>query len=174
MKSILILAGIITIGSNVSAQKVLPVADSTNLPQLQGKWYEIASIPKIGKKDCSCTTSEYAYRNGELLITNTCVAKDDGETEKREMIAKPVRGSNNSKLKVKRGIFGTRLWVLEIDPANQWVMLGHPNRKSLQILTREPSITENGYQELLKGLADKFSYDTSRIKRTTLTCPANN
>ena len=168
------MAGILTAGTELAAQGKLPVADSISLQRLEGKWYELASIPKIGKKDCSCTTADYAYRSGELLIKNSCVAKDDGEVEKRDRIARPVRGSNNSKLRIKGGLFGTRLWVLEMDPSNQWVMLGHPNRKSLQILTREPSITENGYQELLKGLADKFSYDTTRIKRTTLTCLANN
>lgn len=171
MKSIIAGLGLVAISLSASSQRKLPSADSVNLDRLNGKWFEIASIPRPGFKDCNCTVTSFRLlENGNLGMTSSCIAGDDGEKEEREYIGRVQRGSNNSKWKFRKGMLGTRYWFLEVDPAYQWVMTAHPSRRSLQILSREPVVTEAAYQEFLKGLADKFSIDTSRVQITSQGC----
>ena len=59
--------------SSCSSDPPLEVAPSVNLSQLQGKWYEIAKLPRATEVDCHGTTAFYTQAaDGSLSLVNQC------------------------------------------------------------------------------------------------------
>ena len=60
-----------------------------------------------------------------------------------------VPGSNNARLKVRFfGPFAGDYWIIGLDEKNySWALVGHPSRRFLWILSREPTMKESLYKE---------------------------
>jgi apolipoprotein D and lipocalin family protein len=146
----------------------LTTVDSLDLKRYSGKWYEIARIPNTFQRDCTGTvTAEYTpLPNGKIQVVNSC-QKSDGAWKSVNGTAKPIKGSNNTKLKVSFGIpFATGdYWIIALDQKNyQWALVGHPSRNYLWILSRSPKIPNSLYNQIVQLARDK-GYDTGRIVR---------
>src|SRR5580698_11584928 len=55
------------------AEPPLDVAQQVDLSRFQGKWYEIAKLPRITQTDCYGTTAFYTQSSdGALQLVNQC------------------------------------------------------------------------------------------------------
>jgi apolipoprotein D and lipocalin family protein len=152
-----------------SADPPLETVREVDLKKYAGLWYEIASIPVKQQKGCSCTTAQYSLNDdGDIVVTHRC-RKGDG-WDQAEGKAFVVEGSNNAKLRVQffwpfRGDY----WIIDLDPAYQYAVVGMPSRKYMWILSRTPVMDEALVNSLLEKCAVR-GYDISRVQRTVHDC----
>ncbi|MBC7475214.1 MAG: lipocalin family protein [Candidatus Sericytochromatia bacterium] len=154
--------------------KDLETVQSVDLDKYAGKWYEIAVIPYMFEKNCSNTVAEYAVTDkGYVTVHNQCT-KDflEDKSESIDGKAYPVKGSNNSKLKVQFfPVLKGDYWIIDLDKDYKYAVVGTPNRKNLWILSRTPKMDEELYQELIEKAKAK-DFDISKLKKTAHYRPA--
>ena len=143
-----------------------------DLVRYMGRWYEIASYEPFFQRGCVCTTADYGLmRDGTVAITNTCrKGSPAGEEDSVIGIAKIVPGSRGSRLKVSfQWPFEGDYWVVGLDPEYEWALVGHPHKKYLWVLSRQPVMDEGMYENLIAKAA-VLGYDVSRLKKTVQAC----
>jgi apolipoprotein D and lipocalin family protein len=143
-----------------------------DLVRYMGRWYEIASFQPQFQRSCLCTTADYGLmKNGTVAITNTCrKGSPTGQVDTAVGTAKVVRGSRASRLKVSfQWPFEGDYWIVGLDTDYQWALVGHPRKKYLWVLSRQP-VMDDAVYESLKDKAAKLGYDVSRLKKTMQTC----
>jgi len=143
----------------------LTTVPEVDLDRYQGKWFEIAKYPNWFQRGCaSDTTAEYsALPDGKIRLVNSCRRKD-GTVQRAEAKAVVVPGSGNARLRVNFGgpIWGD-YWIIGLDEKNySWALVGHPSRKFLWILAREPQLSDATYAKITALAAGK-GYDPARI-----------
>ena len=146
----------------------LSVVDSVDLQRYLGKWYEIASYPAWFQKGCTASTAEYSLMDdGKIRVVNRCRKKSlDGPLKESNGKAEVVDAETNAKLKVWFfWPFKGNYWIIELDDAYQWAVVGEPGRKYLWILSRTPTMEETVYQGILSRLPQK-GYDPKKLQRT--------
>ena len=135
-----------------------------------GRWYEIAKLPQVFQAFCTKVTADYALlENGRVSVENRCRLGDPnfGFPVNIKGEAYPV-DETNSRLKVE--FFGGAsvgdYWILELDPEYRWALVGDPERSSLFVLSREPTLDEALIEQLLSLAETKHGYDISKVTRT--------
>jgi apolipoprotein D and lipocalin family protein len=138
---------------------------SVDLARYAGDWYEIESFPAWFQRGCAGTKASYTPApDGRIRVVNTCTRGQKSVSIAGS--ARVVRGSNNSKLKVRFfWPFEGDYWILELDPAYRWAAVGHPNRQYLWILARDPQLDPAELAGIRAKLAAK-GYDINRLRRT--------
>lgn len=145
--------------------------DSQPMPRVEtekymGKWYEIARLPNRFEKGCDGVTAEYSLRkDGTVSVLNTCrKGGPRGPASKAKAKAWSVHESGSRYDVSFFRPFKAPYWIIDLDPGYRWAAVGHPERKYLWILSREPSLppeTESALLERLKALG----YETGRLER---------
>jgi apolipoprotein D and lipocalin family protein len=158
---------------NCSPQKApLQVAEQVELEKYTGKWYEIARLPNSFEKGLECCTAEYTLlSNGKIEVLNTGYVISDRSLKKTAR-GKAYVPDNAEPGKLKVSFFGpfyAKYWILYLDSAYQYVLVGEPSRKYLWILARNTTIDEADYQMLVE-IAKNSGFDTSRIIRVKQDC----
>jgi apolipoprotein D and lipocalin family protein len=151
-----------------AATKPLEVVPRVDLQRYLGTWYEIATIPQRFQKGCVGVTAHYALReDGAIDVVNVCRKGTlDGKVTSVRGKAWVVDKATNAKLKVRFfWPFAGDYWIIELDPAYRWAVVGHPGRGYYWILCRTPQMDPALYDDLVRRAAAK-GYDTSRIKKT--------
>jgi apolipoprotein D and lipocalin family protein len=144
-----------------------------DLPRYMGTWYEIASYPHRFQKGCVASRAEYELQaDGKVKVVNQCRAESlDGPLKSVTGTARVVDATTNARLEVSFfWPFWGDYWILDLDPDYRWVVVGHPSRNYLWILSRTPTLEETVYQQLLAGLPAK-GYDPARLRRTPQQLP---
>jgi apolipoprotein D and lipocalin family protein len=140
-----------------------------DLQRYMGTWYEIASYPQWFQEGCSGTTASYAMReDGRVDVVNRCFKGGlDGEEDVAEGVARVVDGDSNARLEVSFfGPFWGDYWVIELGENYEYVVVGHPGRDYLWILSRSPQMEDARYRDILTRLERDHAYDVSRLQRT--------
>jgi apolipoprotein D and lipocalin family protein len=77
-----------------------------------------------------------------------------------------VPGSGNARLKVSFfGPFAGDYWIIGLDEKNySWALVGHPSRRFLWILSRQPTMPESLYRQIVSIAVGK-GYAADRIMR---------
>ncbi|XID74224.1 lipocalin family protein [Alkanindiges sp. WGS2144] len=174
-RSILALAGFAVLGSVAMAATTSKpqTVNQVDLNRYLGTWYEIARFPMYFQRKCERdTTATYALQdNGKVSVLNQC-RQANGEMIAAQGEATPV-DKTNSKLQVSflpaglRWIPFTRgdYWILKLDDNYQTALVGAPNRKYLWILSRNPHLDEQTYQQYVDA-AKQQGFDTTKLLRT--------
>jgi apolipoprotein D and lipocalin family protein len=137
-----------------------------DLARYAGKWYEIAAFPMFFQRNCiGETTAEYAAKeDGELSVTNRC-RTENGFDQAVGRAWVPVT-NQTAELKVSFfWPFSSDYWVIGLDKAYRWAVVGNPNRKYLWILSRTPKLSK-GEIDLALQAAHNEGYDLSPLKYT--------
>lgn len=146
------------------SEEPLDVAEDVDLARFQGKWYEIAKLPRPTQADCTGTTAFYTLREGGLDVENQChLAKLDGELRSRSARATVADGS--AKLAIDIGGFSGDYWILEVGPSYEYAVIGVPSRDYLWILSRTPKLD----QGTLDGVVERMraaKFDTGKLEYT--------
>ena len=152
----------------------LEVVESVDLAQYTGKWYEIAHYPTFFQAACASSTAEYTARaDGKIGVFNTCLAADGATISTIEGAAEVVDPSTNAKLVVSFPsvpIPGP-YWIIDLDPAYRFAVVGDPSRSTLFILSRTPTLDQTTLDDILSRLPSR-GYDPERlIYDTPVTAP---
>ena len=150
----------------VSACDDNPPLDVANvdLGRFQGKWYEIAKLPRATESGCEATTATYKLKpDGKMDLQSEC--KVDGVT--RRMIAEAIVSDPETpgKLSLDIGGFYGDYWILEVGKDYEYAVVGHPTRSYLWILSRSPALPQENLTTILDG-ARKRQFDVSRLEYT--------
>ncbi|MET0790384.1 MAG: lipocalin family protein [Polyangiaceae bacterium] len=169
-KSKLLLSVVLLASSFVPAcqsDPPLEVAPSVSLSQLQGKWYEIARLPRMIEVDCHGTTAFYSQSaDGSLGLVNQCnVGSPTGKLQTIAMTATVPDSSVPAKLALNVGGYTGDYWILEVGPNYEYTVVGHPSRLYFWILSRTPTLDESTMSGILKR-AEAAHFDTSKLEYT--------
>lgn len=143
----------------------LDVVESVDLTQYAGKWYEIARYPTFFQAACVSSTAEYTARaNGKIGVFNTCLAADGSTVSTIEGVAEVVDPSTNAKLVVSfpNVPIPGPYWIIDLDAAYQYAVVGDPYRSTLFILSRTPTLDQTTLDGILNRLPSQ-GYDPGRL-----------
>lgn len=160
-------------GAPLGAQSQAPVTtvNSVDLERYQGEWFEVASIPQRFTSQCvSHTRATYnLLDNGQVQVINSCI-NGDGERSEAEGRARINPDFNQtSRLQVTFvhwfkwwWMFSGDYWVMNLDSDYQWSLVGHPERNSLWVLSRQETLPNTDLLELRRLIEDQ-GYDSCRV-----------
>ena len=145
----------------------LEVAPSVELSQLQGKWYEIARLPRMTETDCHGTTAFYTQApDGSLSLVNQCnVGSATGKLQTVSMTATVPDTTVPAKLALNVGGYTGDYWILEVGPNYEYTVVGHPSRLYFWILSRTPTLDATVLSGILSRAQEK-QFDTSLLEYT--------
>jgi apolipoprotein D and lipocalin family protein len=154
--------------SAIGAQKLNTVS-YVDLNRYAGKWFEIASFPQRFQKGCTATTAEYSLtEKGYLIVENRCNKR--GRGGKQSYIKGKVftdKNSGNAKLKVQFfWPFRGKYWIIDLADDYSYAVVGHPNRKYLWILSRNPIMDDILYEQITNRVK-AMGFDISKLKHTS-------
>ena len=163
-----LLVCVLALGGAIASADPLPVQSvpHVDLKRYSGKWYEIAAFPMFFQRQCiGDTTAEYQVRpDGDIAVVNRCRT----ETGFDEAVGKAwaVNGAGNGQLKVSFfWPFRSDYWVIGLDDAYQWAVVGNPNRKYLWVLSRSPQLPSDQLDRALEAAASQ-GFDLTQLKYT--------
>ncbi|CAN5765129.1 hypothetical protein BH09MYX1_BH09MYX1_31660 [soil metagenome] len=140
----------------------LDTAPSVDLNQFQGKWYEIAHLPRPAEANCTGTVAKYTMQsNGQLSFVHECTLTD-GTYHGSTALATVKNKADTAKLQVDFGGYVGDYWILEVAPDYHYAVVGHPSRDYLWILSRTPSLRQEEMDSLLES-ARAQSFDTTKL-----------
>jgi len=113
-----------------------------DLTRLQGKWFEIASLPRPSQAGCTGTTAEYRLASPtELLVVNECHEGNlQGPVKRVAARAVATDPAVPAKLSLDFGFAYGDYWVIDVGADYEYAVVGHPSRDYLWILSRERSL----------------------------------
>lgn len=142
------------------------VVANLDLERYLGKWYEIARFPNRFEKDCAGVTAEYALRDdGRISVVNSChKGAPDGPLEVAEGVAKVVAPGKLEVTFVPWLPFAKGdYWVLHVDAAYSYAVVGEPSGKTGWILSRTPTLPAEKVENAVSVLTS-MGYDTSKLE----------
>ena len=142
--------------TNAAFAKSLPTVDYVEVPRYIGKWYAISALPQFFTRNCRAQTAEYDIITPQTIsVLNTCLKEKGKETISGQAVVS--NATTNAELIVTFDSFFTRLFrvkgdynIIKLDKNYQYVMVGSANRKSLWIMSRQPTMPEATYQEYVE------------------------
>jgi apolipoprotein D and lipocalin family protein len=151
---------------------LLPV-ETVDLTRYTGLWYEIARLPNPFQKQCKThTTAFYSLRkDGKVDVINRCRRADGTYIEARGL-AKIQDPATCAVLKVSfvrilgLSLFWGDYWIIGLDDAYQWAIVGEPSRKYGWVLGRNPVMEEETW-ETIETLLLRNGYDPSKFIKTS-------
>jgi apolipoprotein D and lipocalin family protein len=162
-----ILAAAVTFTPGCGSDHPLDVASNVDLGRFQGKWYEIARLPRTTQTDCHGTTAFYSQNtDGTLALVNQCnVGATDGPLKTVTMTAHVPNASVPAKLSLEVAGFSGDYWILEVGTNYEYAVVGHPSREYLWILSRTPTLDSTTQQGIVER-AQSEQFDTSKLEYT--------
>jgi len=159
---LLLSLGLITM-NNVQATES---PSSIDLERYMGRWYVIANIPYFPERGKVATYDEYILRKDGRIDNIYGFKKAFGKKEKQwKAIATVTPDTGNKKWTIKFfGFLNADYEILEIAPDYSWVIIGHPKREMGWVLARDPNMTDELYESLIRKF-EKYDYKTSGFKR---------
>jgi len=150
-----------------NAEPPLAVASNVELSRFQGKWYEIARLPRTTQTDCHGTTAFYTQNSdGSLTFVNQCnVGSQTGPMKTLAMAATVPDSNVQAKLALDVGGYVGDYWILEVDSNYQYAVIGHPSRLYFWILSRAPTLDSATVQGII-GRAQDNHFDMAQLEYT--------
>lgn len=145
----------------------LETVEEVSLEKYAGKWYDIAHFPSTFLNGCKNITAEYKLSGKNYLeVYNRCEKIRNEKVKSISGKAYPVKGSNNSKLKVEFfWPFRANYWILDIRGDYEYASIGGPSRDYAWILARSPNPDKEIVQDMIDELERK-GFDVSKFRWT--------
>jgi apolipoprotein D and lipocalin family protein len=145
----------------------LDVAANVDLSRFEGKWYEIARLPRATQTDCHGTTAFYTQRSdGSLSFVNQCnLGSATGPLHTVPMTATVPSAAVPAKLALDVGGYTGDYWILEVGSSYEYAVVGHPSRSYWWLLSRTPSLDATTMQGVLER-ATASDFDMSQLQYT--------
>ena len=137
-----------------------------NIERYLGKWYEIARYDHKFEKGLTGVTANYSMKpNGKIKVINSGYAGNlNGEYKSVEGKAYIPNPDNSGHIKVSFfWIFYADYFVLDIDEKDyNWAIVGSKSNNYLWILCRNPKISDDLYNELIRKI-ENLGYNSSKL-----------
>jgi apolipoprotein D and lipocalin family protein len=168
----LLIALVLACGAASAQDAALPntSVQSLDLQRYAGQWHEIARLPMFFQRNCAANvTATYTPRaDGKVGVRNACDDKE-GESMVSEGVARPVAGQPGQ-LEVRFApdwlawapMTWADYWVVELDPAYQWAVVGGPSRQYLWVLSRTPTMPRAQF-DAIRERAARRGYPVDRL-----------
>jgi apolipoprotein D and lipocalin family protein len=156
-----------------TAQRPVEAIAQLDPQQLVGTWHEIAHLPgSFGLTDNGVATLQFE-RHGNLALAVTRRPLD-GSTPKGRIrraamrCPRPADEPARFRLRSAPEWLGwlpwvwSDCWVLALDTDAGWALLGDPDRRGLCLLSREPRMQRDLFDEL-KARARRMGYDLAPL-----------
>jgi apolipoprotein D and lipocalin family protein len=130
-----------------------------------GTWYEIARLDHSFERNLMNVSAEYVLNpNGTIEVTNRGYNEKERKWQAIEGKAKFIGDNTQGSLKVSFfGPFYGGYHVIALDTeAYQYAMVAGPNRSYLWILSRDKTLNQDIYDELVSQ-AQNWGFDTSQL-----------
>jgi len=171
---LMIIATMATRGQDKPKQ-LLEAVPSVDIVRYCGTWYEIARLPNSFQEKCAgdVTATYTLLEGGKIKVVNRCRLVDGEMTEAEGRAKRADNDQPNSKLKVRFApailsflpfVWGN-YWIVELDTAYTYAVVGEPDRKYLWILSRSPKMDESLVQGILGRMKEK-GFDVSKVMMT--------
>jgi apolipoprotein D and lipocalin family protein len=147
----------------------LKTVSHVDLTRYMGVWYEIARYPNSFQKGCVGSRATYSLMDeGKVAVLNECYdGSFSGKLRSAKGKAWVVDKETNSKLKVSFfWFFAGDYWIIDLADDYSYVVVGHPKRKYLWILSRNKTIEDATYESILRRLVEIHHYDASKLIKT--------
>jgi len=153
------------------SQEPLPVAENVDLARFQGRWYEIAKLPRPLQARCTATTASYELvSSSELLVKHEC---NEGSLDGplHTVYARAVASDPEvpAKLSLDFGFAFGDYWIIEVGDSYEYAVIGHPTRDYLWILSRTPALDA----ALLAGILERARQQSFPVGLLNYTVQAN-
>ena len=145
-------------------------AAALDLTRYLGLWHEVAHLPMFFQRHCAdqITATYTQGADGSISVLNACRTRA-GTREASTGTARACPGRPGA-FKVTfvppwlRWLPGAwaDYWVIDLDPAYQWAVVGSPSRRYLWVLSRRPIMQQSLFQELLER-AQARGYPVQRL-----------
>jgi apolipoprotein D and lipocalin family protein len=151
-------------------EPALPLAEKVKLDSYMGKWFEIAALPAGIKKGCTCTAFDYKLSSDHdyVMIINSCIKKG----KQGAVLAKGFVDVKSAGAKWEIQLF----WpftedycIIALADDYSYAMAGHPDRKKLWIMSRNP-VMDSATYNLLVERAQILGFDTTQLIKTSRDC----
>jgi len=157
--------------NNMEKEPAEPLAtvSHVDLTRYMGAWYEIARYPNSFQKGCVGSKATYSLMDdGKVSVLNECYdGSFSGKLRSAKGKAWVVDKGTNSKLKVSFfWFFAGDYWIIDLADDYSYVVVGHPKRKYLWILSRTKTMEDATYEAILRRLVEIHHYDTSKLIKT--------
>lgn len=154
----------------------LKTVERVELDRYMGDWYVIANIPNRAEKDCHDSIEIYELRP-DGRINNRFECRDgsfDKPMERRlDTIATVFNAGTNAEWRVRIfRVIQAKYLVIDLDPAYQWAVVGHPSRAYGWVLARTKSLPDEVYSGIMGRLREQ-GYDVSKFARIPQKPPAS-
>jgi len=139
---------------------------SVDLNEYAGKWYVIASIPRKSEKKRNFITETYTLnKKGSIDIKTSYIKQNKSKRQFFKSKGFPQKGSNNFKWKVQFLWPFKRDYIIEeLAEDYSYVVVGHPKKKCLYIMSRLNYMNIDQYLEIIKRCSAR-GYNISNIRR---------
>jgi len=117
--------------------------DFVDVNQYLGRWYQIARNPlPFEPRDCACAQQTLGLQeDGNVSVYNSCnVGGPDGELIEIRGFA-VSQNEGNSQFTVDFGLPQTgQYWIVAVEENYKWAVVTDPDRRSLYILSKTPTL----------------------------------
>ena len=162
MKKILLaLCTLLLLGCNSKNYPPLATVPKVDIDKYLGTWYEIARYEHSFEVGCSNVSATYSLReDGKIKVLNRCLK--NGKVS--EAIGKAYAvDESNGKLKVSFfGPFYGNYWIIMLDEAYSYAVIGDPSREYFWILSRTAKMDKAKLDSILEKLPS-LGYDTTKL-----------
>lgn len=162
MKTILFIATL-SILTTMSAQ-TLPQVD---IQKFQGPWYVIGYKPTFMDGSWINTIESYTWDEKEQRydVLTTYKKSPDGKQKSITQKLLPVENSNNAKWIARIWFFiRADYYIYKIADDYSYVVVGHPKQKYLYIMSRQPVMEDQLYNDLV-DFSVELGYKRSDIEK---------
>lgn len=145
--------------------RTVPYVD---VKRYMGRWYEIARLPNPYQDGVVGVIAEYSQKeDGEILVRNLGRSGSlDADLTSSTADAWVVDESTNAKWHVQFvWPFKADYWIIDLDEAYRYAVVGQPERERLWILSRTPTLPDDTLTAIYDRLRSN-GYDPGQIERT--------
>ncbi len=143
------------------------VVENFQLGRFEGRWYEIARVPRDYDARCHDTVADYRRTaSNQLDLRHTCfIDSATGPKHELRAVATADDPSVAAKLSLQIGSYTGAYWVLDVSNDYDFALVGHPARTMLWVLSRQPALSDELWQHGIT-LAKRQGFDTDMLRRT--------
>lgn len=139
--------------------------EKVDLDNYSGTWYSLYSIPTSYDKGSRETTGKYTWNSKGKYFDVVTSYKKPGSEQVHSIQSKvyQVPGTNNAQMKAQFvWPFKLDYWVIELAPDYSYVVVGHPERKLLFIMSRKKALDKKTYADIV-ARCEARGYEVSKL-----------
>ncbi|HMJ16106.1 MAG TPA: lipocalin family protein [Polyangiaceae bacterium] len=143
------------------------VQKNLELGRFEGRWYEIARVPRDYDAHCHDTVADYRRTTpGQMDVRHTCFMRSPtGPVHEFRAVATADDPSEPAKMSLQIGSYTGAYWVLDVGDRYEYALVGHPSRTALWVLSRTPSLGEAEWNHAL-SFSKSQGFDIEALRRT--------